>query len=212
MIDDHGQVLVAPAVGDLINANATQSLEGIALGHCVANDPGDDRPHTSPAHSHQFSGRRLGGVGHHPGHLVVEVWSVTGAVTGSGHLGDRRSVLRAVHSWGVFLQLADRQAEVEGPPIAMPLSLGITRAARPAEATTASLLTSRAHVNHHRTSPFVELNRFDNRGSVDTEHLTSYIGCEHANLLASFSCLSSTQETRQELALLISRLDLAPTH
>ena len=63
VVDDHGQVLVTPAVADLVDANAGQSLEGIASGSTIGHHPGDDGAYAAPRHSHQLGDRRLRGVG-----------------------------------------------------------------------------------------------------------------------------------------------------
>jgi hypothetical protein len=42
-------------------------------------------------------------------------------------------------------------------------------------------------MDHHGLCPFVEVDRIDDRLSVDAEQFPPYVGAEHAILLASFS-------------------------
>ena len=88
------------------NTDANQSLEGALRSAGVGHDPRDDRAHAAPRDAHQLRDRGLRGVGHEPGHLVIEVAGVAGAVTGPGHLGDRRAVsgtlARPLTDWEVM--------------------------------------------------------------------------------------------------------------
>jgi len=186
---------VAALVADLVDPNAGEAVEGIVRGPSVIDHPGDDRPDRSPGHTHEGDHRRLGGVGNQPGDLVIEVAGVAGAVAGPGHLGNRRTVLGAVHPGSVGLQITHERAEVQCPPVppALPLVVaGSTASAAPAPALGRA---PRTDVDNDGFRLFVEVDRLDHRGPVDTEQFPPYAGSEHAILLAEFSGPSISQKT-----------------
>jgi len=78
VVDHDRQVLVSSAITDLVDPDATQSLEGVVGATGIVDHPGDDRPDGQPRHSQQLTDGGLRGVSHQPGHLVVEVPGVRG--------------------------------------------------------------------------------------------------------------------------------------
>ena len=93
VVDHDGQVAVAALVGDLVDADAGEALEGVVGGPAVGDDALDDGADALPGDAQQLAHRGLGGVGDQPGHGVVEVAGVPRPVAGPGHLGHGRSVL-----------------------------------------------------------------------------------------------------------------------
>jgi hypothetical protein len=78
------QILVALLVGDLVDADAPEVLEGILGGPGVGDHPGDDGADGAPGDPHELAHGRLRAVRRQPGHLVVEGMGVAGAVAGPG--------------------------------------------------------------------------------------------------------------------------------
>lgn len=82
VVDDDHQILVATPVGDLVDPDAGQPVEGVADGSIVGHDPPRDRAHRSPRSPHElgrgleemaFEGEGLDkGTFDRPGCTVVE--------------------------------------------------------------------------------------------------------------------------------------------
>jgi hypothetical protein len=187
VVHHHGQVLVPAPVADLVDADADESLEGVLCRTRVTNDPGDDRAHGAPRDPHHFGDRGLRGVGHEPGHLVVEVPSVASTVGGPGHLSHCHPVFGAVDPWGVGLQIAERHAKIERSPVPSSPTLVIAGSPTSTETTSTLRRPPRTHVDHDRVSLFIELHRLNHGRPIDTERPTPYACVEHANLLGPVS-------------------------
>jgi hypothetical protein len=187
VVHDDGEVLVAALVADLVDPDAAKTVEGVVGDPGVVDHPGDDRPHRPPRHPQQLAHRRLRGVGHQPGNLVVEVPRVAGTMAGPGHLGHGRAVLSTVHPGSISLEVTEEDADVEGPPVPSPHTLVVAGGTTPAEPASAFRRTPRPNVDHHGSCLFVEVDSLDHRRPVDTEQFAPYVGTEHAILLASFS-------------------------
>ena len=95
VVDDDHQVLVAAPVGDLIDPDAGEPVEGVDRSSRVGHDAGGDRPDSPPGDTHQRDHRRLGGVGDQPGDLIIEGPGVARAVTRPRHRGDDHAVVPA---------------------------------------------------------------------------------------------------------------------
>lgn len=132
MVDDDGQVLVAPLVAHLIDADPGQVGEPVGASFGVGDDAGDDRPDGAPRHPQQVPNRGLRAVRHQPRGGVVERVGVPGAVTGPGHLGGDDAVLGATHPGRVGFEERLDRAEIQCPPPSTPVALVIARAPLPA--------------------------------------------------------------------------------
>jgi len=113
-------------------------------------------------------------------------------------------VFRAVHSGSVGLKVTEQDAEVQRPPVPATLPLVVARGETRTAPAAALLRASGTDVDHHRISLFVEVNRLDDRLSVDTEQFAPYVDSEHAILLASISGPLNSPKPRRGLALLAS--------
>ena len=132
MIDDDDQVLVALAVGDLVDPDPPQPGQPVGAGGSLGGDPGDDVPDGPPSGAHQLADGGLGGRARQPGDGVLERAGMPGAVPGPRHGCDRHAVPGAGHPRRGAFQLGPDRAQVQGPPPA-PLALVIARAAAPAD-------------------------------------------------------------------------------
>src|SRR5262249_55900936 len=89
MVDDDGDVALALAVGELVDADPLQAGERVAapaglLDHHPLDDPADGRP----GDAHQLADRALRAVCRQPGDLVLEVARKPGAVPRPRHARD----------------------------------------------------------------------------------------------------------------------------
>ena len=132
MIDDDDQVLVALAVGDLVDPDPPQPGQPVGAGGSLGGDPGDDVPDGPPPGAHQLADGGLGGRARQPGDGVLERAGMPGAVPRPRHGCDRHAVPGAGHPRRGAFQLGPDRAQVQGPPPA-PLALVIARAAAPAD-------------------------------------------------------------------------------
>ena len=183
VVDHHRQVAVAPLVGDLVDADPAQAVEGVTLGSSLPHHPRHDGPDGGPSDAHHLDDGGLGGVHRQPGHGVVKGPGVAGAVAGPGEGDHRGAVLGAVHPGSVGFEERADLAQVEGPPSSASLAPVVAR--RWALAATAAALAKPpgAHVGHHRVGLLVELHPLDDRAVIDTEQATPYLDTQHPVLL-----------------------------
>jgi hypothetical protein len=176
VVGHHGQVSVALAVGDLVDADAVQALQAGVV------EVGGDHPHRDS--SHRFPGAAqqpgdgglvgaLGQVDHH----VLEVAGEPGAGTGPGYrLGADPPAGTAGQPADLGLQVQPRGAQVQVPPAAGgPV---IDRSGRPAARATQPA-TSAAQDHHDPTR--VELHP-SHIGAGDGQHLVECGSGAHASL------------------------------
>ena len=209
VIDDDHQILVAAPVGDLVDPDPFEPVEGIGDLACVGDDAGGDRPDGAPGDPHQLDHRGLRRVGHEPRHLIVEIPGVTGAVTGPGHPCHRHSVVAAVHPWGICFDEHLRRARMEWPPPASSFAMVIaTRAPSAAAATELRVLPGPAR---HDDRVVVDLNR--GRSPPDGRHRSpAPIACGTACRSPRFADQpSNSEKAKQEAACATSPGQRAPT-
>ncbi len=163
MVDDDGQEAVAPLVGDLVDADAHETVKGVGHRPGVGHHPGDDRPNRPPGHPHQLDDRRLGGMRGKPGDLVVEGPGVAGPVAGPGDLHHGRAVGGAGHPGSVRLQEAAQLAHVERPPAAPSLAPVIPGGSDPAPPATLPGPFPGPGQHHDSLSVLVEQDAFEDR-------------------------------------------------
>jgi len=94
-----------------------------------------------------------------------------------------------VHPRGVSLEVAEKDADIQCPPVPAPFSPVVAGSTTPTLPATALLRASGTDVDDHGSSLFVEVDRLDHRRPVDTEQFAPYVDTEHAILLASNSNL-----------------------
>src|SRR5204863_3359257 len=85
VVGDHGEVLVAAAIGDLVHPDPIQALEPVGV-DMVSHDAAHDVVDRFPAAAQQRGGGRLVGPLHQPGDHVFEVAGVAGAGPSPGDL------------------------------------------------------------------------------------------------------------------------------
>ena len=95
VINHDRQVAVSALIGNLVDADAGQSVQPIAQLLHVRPDPGNDRPDRAPGDPHQLGDRRLGALGHQPGNGLIEGQRVPRTMPGPRHMGNHHPVLTA---------------------------------------------------------------------------------------------------------------------
>jgi hypothetical protein len=93
VINHDRQVAVSTLVGDLVDADAGQSVQPIPKGFDTGPDPGNDRPDGAPSDAHQLGHRRLGALGHQPGDGLIEGQRMPGAVPRPWHVRHHHAVI-----------------------------------------------------------------------------------------------------------------------
>ena len=170
-------------VADLVDADAREVRERVTGRPAVSDDPCDDRSDAAPGDPHELCDRLLWRVRDEPGHLVVEVLGVPGAVAGPGDLGDRHPVGRAVDPRRVRLEVAAHDAQVERAPPPAPFSLVISRGTDPAAPAPALGRPPRTDAHDDRILLLCDLDPLDHGRLVDTDDPAPYARTEHAVLL-----------------------------
>jgi hypothetical protein len=184
VVDDDHQVLVAAPVGDLVDPDASEPVEGVDGGSRVGHDPGSDRAHGPPRDPHQRDHRGLGGVGHQPCGLVIEGPGVPGAVTRPRHRRHDHPMIPAPHAWGVRLDEHLHRPGIQRPPPAPALAAVVTARPAPTVAAPAGRVrpgTARHHDLAHR---LVGLDTLDHHAAVDADDPRPYPLRLHAVALA----------------------------
>ena len=195
-IPQNQQVALALLVADLVDPDPAQPGEPVDPGHRVRRDPGDDRPHGAPRDPHQFHHRALRARHRQPGHLIIEVPGVTGAVTRPRHRRDDHPVHPAGHPRRVGLQHRPHRSQIQRPPPPPTLPGVITRTAQPAHPTPPPLPTRRAHMSDHQLMGLVELDPLHHR-LLDPEQPSPYPAVAHA-VPRPRSILSLVTENRRQ--------------
>ena len=168
VVDHHGEVPVAPLVGDLVDPDPAQPGEPVAGLLGIGRHPGHDPPHRRPGHPQQLAHRLLGGVDRQPRRGVIERVGVAGAVARPRHARPPRPMLGAADPGRLGLQVGADRAEVQRPPA--PPALAPVKPGTAPPALTAAALGALAgpHRHHDRLGVLVELHPLDN-GLLDTE-------------------------------------------
>lgn len=161
VVDDHGQVAVAPLVGDLVDPDPAQAREPVRRRLGVGDDTGHDRADRAPRDPQQLPDRGLRAVRHQPGGGVVERVGVTGAMTGPRHLGRDDAVFRAAHPRRVRLQERLDGAEVKRPPPAPAVALVIAGGPLPAAPATPFSRFARPDRHHDALVVLIEADVLD---------------------------------------------------
>jgi hypothetical protein len=116
VVGDQGQVAVAFAPGDLVDADLEELIEAIKV-ELVGADALDDPPDGGPVDAQHPLDRRLVGARGKPGRQVLEVARQARAVTRERHALDADAVLRADQPAQPRADLQAPDAEVEMAPI-----------------------------------------------------------------------------------------------
>jgi len=115
VVADLGQVALAAAVGDLVDADHHQPRQALGV-QALSDDPGDDRPDGVPADSQQDRDRRLGHLLGTEGDQVLEVARVARPRPGPRHGLDAHPAVRAANAAQLVLDSAALAGEVEVAP------------------------------------------------------------------------------------------------
>jgi hypothetical protein len=127
VVDDHGQVLLAAFVGDLVDPDPPEVGEPVMDGLDVGPDPGDNRADGAPGDPHQLGDRGLGAHGGQPGDLLVEGVGVPGRVPGPRDGRNRRPMLAAADPGCLGFEDGLDRTQVQCPPAAPSLATVIGR-------------------------------------------------------------------------------------
>jgi hypothetical protein len=160
VVDDHGQVAVALAVGDLVDPDPPQAGEQVEVTPRLYGHPLADPADAAPADPHQLRDGAARRVHRQPGDLLLEGSREARVVPGPGDGADDHAMLRAAHSRRIGLQVGDRRAEVQRPPASPPLAEVEARGSAAADAAAVTLPMVRAD-RHHYLPPIVELHALD---------------------------------------------------
>lgn len=185
VIDDHGQVVVALQMRDLVDADPGQAFQRVDAGAALGHHPGDDPPDRHPGDAQQLTDRRLRRLRRQPRRLVLEVAGEPRPVPRPRHRSHRHAMLRAVHPRGVGLQEDLDRAQVQTAPTAPTVSAVVARRRPFAAATTALPRPSGTHPHDHGLVIVCERDVLDHGAPVDTDQLLPYPGRAHAVSCAS---------------------------
>ena len=175
VVDHHRQVLVMAFVGDLIDADPTQTAKPVDALLGVGPDSGHDRPDGAPGDPHQLAHRGFRTRHRQPGHRVIEGQGVPGVMARPRHRHHRGPMAGAIHPRRIALQHHLHGAPIQAPPAAPTLTAVIPGRPAAAAATTPRNTTSRPHPRHHQrgaVSLLAELDVLDHRALVDTQQRT----------------------------------------
>jgi hypothetical protein len=162
VVDDHGQVAMALAVGDLVDPDLPQAGEQVHLAARLLCHPLADAAHAAPADPHQLGDGAARGVHRQPGDLLLEGAGEARVVSGPGDGADDHAVLGAAHPRRVGLQVGDGRAEVQRPPAPPPLAEVEARGATAADAAAIALAMVRRDRRHYLPL-IVDLDALDDR-------------------------------------------------
>jgi hypothetical protein len=159
---------------DLIDPEALEVGEQVALGLGLGSDPLADPADRPPRDPHQLRHRRLGRVDRQPGGLILEA----GVVPGPRDGGDHYPMTLATHARRVGLQVAERRGQIERPPAPASFALVIAGAAPPAVRAPVPLPGLRPDRHHQYLVGLVEIDLLDHR-SPQSEQLFPYSEWAH---------------------------------
>ena len=132
MVDHDREVALALADRDLIDAQALETREQVALRLGLGGDPRADPADRPPRDPHQLRHRRLGRVDRQPGGLILEAAGEPRVVPSPRHRRDNHPMTAAADPGRVGLQEAERGREIQRPPPPSTLTLIVARAPPPA--------------------------------------------------------------------------------
>ena len=115
VIDDHGDVLVMPAVGQLVDADVLQAVERICRAKPV-DDTAGDVAHGAPSHAHRVDDRGLVGRLGEVGGVLLEVPGEPRVTLGPGDELDADAAPRAVDAPDRVAKQQPHPGQVEVPP------------------------------------------------------------------------------------------------
>jgi len=184
VINHDRQVAVSALIGNLVDADAGQSVQPIAQLLHVGPDPGNDRPDGAPGDAHQLGDRRLGALGHQPSDGLIEGQRVPGAVPCPGHVRYHHAVIGTADPRRVGLDEHPNRARIQRPPAPPPLPGVIAATPSTAHAASASRCPRRPHVREQLAAAvsvvaLIELDTFHNR-LLDAQQGAPYPGVAHA--------------------------------
>ena len=143
------QVAVPLFVADLVDADPHQALEGVMGRSPLGHHSFDDGSNGAPGNAQELYNGGLGGVGDEPGRLVVEVPGMARPMAGPGHLGHGDAVGGARDPGRVGLEVTQKDAQIEGPPLASASALVIERGPHPTTPAAALARASWPDVDDH---------------------------------------------------------------
>ncbi|MER3485587.1 MAG: hypothetical protein C4345_06085 [Chloroflexota bacterium] len=184
MVDDHGQVALALAVADLVDADPAQMVERIETSALLGGDPGQDPADRQPGDPHQLRDRPLRALAGKPGDLVLEAAREARVVARPRHRRDHHTMPLAAHPRRLRLQEADRGAQIERTPPPPALTRVVAGAASATEPAAAPLAPARARRDNQRVP--VEPDVLDHR-LLDAQQPSPYPHPAHAVSLLSRS-------------------------
>src|SRR5688572_1508285 len=178
MVDDDGQVAMSPLVGDLVDPDPVQAVQPVDPAVDVGLDPGHDRSHRPPPHSHQLRDRRFRSAHGQPGHRLVKGPGMAGAVTSPRDLDDGRTVKRASDAARIRLKEDPDGPQIQSSPPAAAFPTVIPRTPPTAPPTPSNGSLPGPDRHHHSVGPVVEPHLF-NHDSFHTQHALPYPRVPH---------------------------------
>ena len=190
MVDDAGEVALAAAIGDLVDADRHEAGEAVLV-EVLGDDAGDDLADGVPPDPQQPGDRRLGHLLRQPRHDVFEVAGVMGTRPGPRHrFGAHDAAVRAPEQPQLAFDHAARRAEIQvAPALDAVVMHGQARAGLPA----ARAHPAPAAQPHGHDHPLAGEADIDDRCSGQAEQPVECRGDAHVALLAGplFSTTSS---------------------
>jgi hypothetical protein len=177
VVGDHGQVAVALAVGNLVDADLVEPVQ-TGVVQVMSHHAGHDRRYRFPGAAQQPGDGGLVGALGQVGHHVLEVAGEPRARSGPRHrLGTDPAAGSAGQPADLRLQVQPRRAQVQVSPAAG--GAVIDRAGGPAAP---AAQPAAAAAQHHHDPGRAELDPND-QAAGDGEHLVECGGGAHASLL-----------------------------
>ena len=167
VIDDDHQVAVAAPVGDLVDPDPGEPIEGISHRPGIGDDTPGDRAHGPPGDPHQLDHCRLRGVGDEPGDLVIESTGVAGAVTGPWHRRDDHPVVPARHPGRVGFDEHLHRPRIECPPTSPALTVVVAAPTAPAVPAPTGRVRSGPTRHHDLIRRLIDIDALDHHPAVD---------------------------------------------
>lgn len=145
VIDDDGQVALALAMTNLVDADSSQPVEQIDVALRLVTDAFAESADRAPRDPHQLGDRRLGCVDGQPRGLVLEGAREPRAVPGPRDCADHHAVTTTTHPRRVGLHERQRRPEIQRSPTPASVTLIEPRTAPPAHAAAISLAPDRPY-------------------------------------------------------------------